>query len=115
MSTDQKLIRLCGVADVSTDCPMRCETDKAVYAVFKLGDQYFATADECSHGPGSLSEGDIEGHEVECPFHRGRFDIRTGYPTAAPCMVPIKTWKVHVVGGDVCIDPDETSSADGSC
>ncbi len=107
MTIDQKFMRLCSVTDVSNDCPMRCETDHAVYAVFQLDNAYYATEDACSHGPGSLSEGYIEGYEVECPFHRGRFDIRNGCPTASPCTIPIKTWEVHLVDGDICIDPNE--------
>ena len=30
------------------------------------------------HGPGSLSEGYIEGDVVECNFHNGQFNISTG-------------------------------------
>lgn len=108
MSTD-KLLRLCSTAEVSGDSPVRCETEGTAYAVFQLGKEYFAIADACTHGPGSLSEGYVEGTEVECPFHRGRFDIRTGCPTAAPCMVPVQTWDVQVVDGQICIDPDQAA------
>lgn len=114
MSTEHKLLRLCSTAEVSGDCPVRCETKEATYAVFQLGKDYFAIADACTHGPGSLSEGYVEGSEVECPFHQGRFDIRTGCPTAAPCTEPVQTWKVHVVGEQICIDPDEANQAANS-
>lgn len=111
MSVDQKLLRLCSVSEVSGDCPMRCETEDQVFAVFQLDNAYFAIADTCTHGPGSLSEGYVDGCEVECPFHHGRFDIRTGCPTASPCTVPVRTWKVHVVDGEICIDPDEVAES----
>lgn len=114
MSADQKLLRLCSVAEVSDDCPMRCETDKNVFAVFKLEGEFFAIADACTHGPGSLSEGYVEGTEVECPFHHGRFDIRTGCATASPCTVPVQTWKVHIVDEQICIDPDDANQSDCS-
>jgi ethylbenzene dioxygenase ferredoxin subunit len=116
MNVDQKLLRLCSVSEVSGDCPMRCEvegnaSENEVFAVFQLGNEYFALADTCTHGPGSLSEGYVEGCEIECPFHHGRFDIRTGCPTASPCTVPVKTWTVHIVDDQICIDPDEAASA----
>jgi p-cumate 2,3-dioxygenase ferredoxin component len=47
-------------------------------ALYRLVDDYCATEDRCSHGDASLSEGDIDGDEIICPFHLGRFDIRSG-------------------------------------
>ncbi|MDB5761025.1 MAG: aromatic-ring-hydroxylating dioxygenase, ferredoxin subunit [Herminiimonas sp.] len=111
MSTDRKLLRLCSVSDVSANRPMRCEAEKSVYAVFRLGAEYFVISDACTHGPGSLSEGYVEGSEVECPFHSGRFDIRTGFATEPPCTEPVNTWKVHIVDEQIFIDPAETSAA----
>ncbi|MGZ5234453.1 MAG: Rieske (2Fe-2S) protein [Burkholderiales bacterium] len=40
---------------------------------------------------GKLAEGDIEGHEVTCPWHGARFDIRTGEVLCAPA------WRCHAV------------------
>ena len=31
---------------------------------------------------------------IECDFHNGAFDIRTGEVVAPPCMVPLKTYVV---------------------
>ena len=55
------------------------------------------------HGPGSLSEGYIEGDVVECNFHNGQFNIKTGEVVAPPCMVPIKTYRTVVEDGKVFI------------
>ena len=43
-------------------------------------------------GPGSLSEGYIDGDVVECNFHNGQFDIKTGEVVSPPCMIPVKTY-----------------------
>ena len=56
------------------------------------------------HGPGCLSEGYVEGFEIECPFHQGRFDLRTGMPTEAPCEIPVATWTPVLRDGGVFID-----------
>lgn len=98
---------LCNVADVTEDCPVRCEVGAMVYAVFKVDGGYFVIDDRCSHGPGSLSQGYVDGGEVECPFHQGRFDIRTGTPVGAPCTEPVRTWPVRIVDGMVTIEPCE--------
>lgn len=66
-----------------------------VIALYHLPDGFFATEDRCSHGDATLSEGEIDGDEIVCPFHLGRFDIRSGEPTAAPCVTAIKRYTVE--------------------
>jgi p-cumate 2,3-dioxygenase ferredoxin subunit len=63
-------------------------------ALYHLADGFYATDDLCSHGEASLAEGEIEDGEIVCPFHLGRFEIRSGAPCAAPCAVAIKTYSV---------------------
>ena len=98
------VVELCDISEVRPDSPLKVEASGELLAVFQLGESYFVTQDLCTHGPGSLSEGYVDGDEIECPFHQGRFCIRTGRPTAAPCTVPLKTWPVVVRAGKICID-----------
>jgi nitrite reductase/ring-hydroxylating ferredoxin subunit len=102
-----KLVPLCGVSDVAPGCALRAEIGGFVYAVFNVEGTIHVTQDECTHGPGSLSEGYILDDEVECPFHQGRFQIGSGRATCAPATEPLKVWKVSIVDGKVCIDPAE--------
>lgn len=101
------LIALCDAAAVEEDAPVAVPSADITYAVFRLGDDFFVMDDICNHGPGSLCEGFIEDGQVECPFHQGRFDIRTGAATLAPCVDPQRIWTAHVVDGKICIDPSE--------
>jgi nitrite reductase/ring-hydroxylating ferredoxin subunit len=101
------LIRLCAVGEVAEDEPVQVEAEGMVYAVFLLDGAHYVTADECTHGPGWLSEGWIEGREIVCPFHQGKFDLTTGEPTAAPCADPLRTWTAYVRDDAVWIDPAE--------
>lgn len=100
------LRQLCNRSDVSEDKPFRAEIDDFGYAVFQVGETYYVTADLCSHGPGSLSEGYLEDYEIECPFHQGRFDIRTGQATLAPCQASIQTWRAIVKDDAIFIGLD---------
>ena len=104
---EKTLTQLCKVTDVGPDLPLRVRIDGTSYAVFQAGREYFVTEDQCSHGPGLLSEGFVEGWEVECPFHGGRFDLRTGEPTAPPCTKSIRVWSPRIVNGFVCIENSE--------
>ena len=105
MAGGETLTVLCAADDVTPDQPARAEVDGNTYAVFMVDGQYYVTQDLCTHGPGSLSEGFVEGCEIECPFHQGKFDIKTGVPTAPPCSEALRVWPVQVVDGKICIDP----------
>lgn len=71
-------------------------------AVFHLEDGgFYVTDDTCTHGDASLADGEIDGCEVECPFHAGAFDIKTGEPCGAPCSIPLKTYTSFVRDGQV--------------
>lgn len=99
-------IDLCGTADVAPGSAMKVETAGLVLAVFNLDGEFHVIDDNCTHGPGSLSEGFIEGDVIECPFHNGQFNIKTGAVVSPPCMVPIKTYKTVVENGRVLIETE---------
>jgi p-cumate 2,3-dioxygenase ferredoxin component len=74
-------------------------------AVYRIGDEYYCSQDLCTHGAASLSdEGDLNGYIIECTWHDGKFDIRTGQPCALPCTEALRTFPVTVEGGEVFID-----------
>ena len=104
-------IRLCGVTDVAPGEALKVETHGLTLAVFNLDGEFHVTDDHCTHGPGSLSEGFIDGDCVECNFHQGVFNIKTGAVVQPPCIVPIKTYPVIVADGEVCIEPDSDGGA----
>ncbi len=70
-------------------------------ALFRVGDALYATDNLCTHGHARLCEGFVEGHEIECPLHQGRFDLKTGEATCAPVTEPIKTYPIRMEGGRV--------------
>ena len=99
-------IMLCSTADVAVGGALKVEKDDLILAVFNVNGEFYVTDDTCTHGPGSLSEGYITDDVVECDFHNGAFNIKTGEVVAPPCMVPLKTYRTIVEGGDVYIEID---------
>jgi biphenyl 2,3-dioxygenase ferredoxin component len=98
-------IELCKVGDVAPGEVLKVETAVGLtVAVFNLDGTFYVTDDACTHGPGSLSEGCIDGDNIECNFHQGVFNIRTGEVVQPPCIVPIRTYRTVVVEGAVYID-----------
>jgi nitrite reductase/ring-hydroxylating ferredoxin subunit len=102
--SDGKRIELCSTDDVAPGTALKVEAGDLTLAVFNVDGQFYVTDDLCTHGPGSLSEGYIEDDVVECNFHNGQFNIRTGAVVSPPCMVPIKTYPALVVDGKVTIE-----------
>ena len=63
----------------------------------------YAVSDRCTHGKASLSHGYLDGWEIECPLHQGRFDIRTGEATVPPCTQRLNVFEVREHDGTVQI------------
>ncbi|MGZ3287666.1 MAG: non-heme iron oxygenase ferredoxin subunit [Xanthobacteraceae bacterium] len=97
-------IELCNTSDVDVGGALKVEKDDLILAVFNIDGEFFVTDDACTHGPGSLSEGYIEDDVVECNFHNGQFNIKTGEVVAPPCMIPVKTYRTVVEDGKVFIE-----------
>ena len=99
-------VELCKAEDIAAGTALRVEAGGVVVAVFNIEGQFYVTDDACTHGPGSLSEGYIDGDVIECNFHNGQFDIKTGEVVSPPCMIPVKTYPTKVEGGVVVIEVD---------
>jgi naphthalene 1,2-dioxygenase system ferredoxin subunit len=70
-------------------------------ALYSVEGQIYATDNICSHGNARLCDGFLEGHEIECPLHQGKFDVRTGQPTCAPITEAIRSYPVKIEDGRV--------------
>lgn len=83
-------------------------------AIYRVGDDFYATQDSCSHEEWSLGEdGELEGHEVLCSLHLARFDIRDGRALCLPALKPLKTYPVSVTDGQVLVDVESHGEAAG--
>jgi nitrite reductase/ring-hydroxylating ferredoxin subunit len=74
-------------------------------AIYLVDGEVYVTDDLCTHGEASLcDEGTIDGCTVECSWHFGSFDVRSGEPTASPCTEPLRTYRATVEGGQVYVE-----------
>ena len=64
-----------------------------------------AIEDICSHAYASLSEGDLNGEEVECPLHGGAFSVVTCEAVSPPADEPVRLYQIQVDGNDILIAP----------
>ena len=73
-------------------------------ALFNVDGEYFAIDNMCTHEEASLAEGEVSGHEVSCPLHGAKFDIRTGEVLGPPAYDDVARFDVRVTGNDIEID-----------
>ncbi|WP_198951404.1 non-heme iron oxygenase ferredoxin subunit [Pigmentiphaga sp. NML080357] len=70
-------------------------------ALYSVDGEFYATDNICTHGHARLCDGFLEGHEIECPLHQGRFDVRSGKAMCAPLTEDIRTYPLKVEGGRI--------------
>lgn len=71
--------------------------------LFRVEDALFAVDDICTHGNALLSDGDLDGYEIECPLHAGAFDLRSGKALCSPLLKNTRCHLVKVEDGVVLI------------
>ena len=64
MSGPCKYLAVCKASAVAPGKVIKIEKEGLTLAVFNVGGEYFVTNDACTHGPGSLSEGEVDGDIV---------------------------------------------------
>jgi nitrite reductase/ring-hydroxylating ferredoxin subunit len=93
-------VKVATVDQLQPDRGLMVETAGKRIAVFKLGADYFAIDDACTHVGGSLADGQIMGQNVICPWHGAQFNLATGQCTP-PARGPVSRYPVRVNGSDI--------------
>ncbi|WP_332747809.1 non-heme iron oxygenase ferredoxin subunit [Hydrogenophaga sp.] len=101
MSNEPEWLDASDEADVPEDDVIGVQVAGRDIALYKVDGSVFATDNTCTHGHARLCDGFLDGHEIECPLHQGRFDIRDGSPTCAPVTEAIRCHPVRIEGGRV--------------
>ena len=97
-------VRVAAVGDVPPGTGKCVEAGGKQIALFNVGGAYYAIDDTCPHKGGPLSQGAVEGETVTCPWHRSKFDIKTGAVIAPPAVTGVGSYRVRVSGSDVEVE-----------
>ncbi len=74
-------------------------------AVYNIDGELFATQDDCTHADGPLSEGELEGKTITCPWHSSCFDVTNGAVECGPAQKPLEVFNVLVEGDIARVEP----------
>jgi 3-phenylpropionate/trans-cinnamate dioxygenase ferredoxin subunit len=97
--------RVCGHGDLEPGTARRFEVGRHVICLIRIGDDFYAIGDQCSHANFSLSEGEVypEEKEIECWKHGSTFSLIDGKPRSLPATKAVPVYDVQVEGDDVLV------------
>lgn len=90
--------------DVPDDDVTAASAGDTELALYGVDGEVYATANICSHGHARLCDGFLDGYDIECPLHQGKFDVRDGRPLCEPATEPVRSYPVKIEGGRVFVD-----------
>lgn len=79
-------------------------------AICRVGGTVHCIEDICPHDLGPLGDGPLEGHEIVCPRHGARFDVRDGRVLCLPALCGVRSFPAEVRDGTVWIRWPEPGS-----
>jgi MocE subfamily Rieske [2Fe-2S] domain protein len=91
------------VDELLEDDVMQISAGGVVLALYRVGDDFYATDDCCTHEEASLADGYLQDDTIECPRHQGVFHIPTGRAMQAPVTVDLRVYPVRVEGERVLV------------
>ena len=97
-------IELAAVDAIPEDDVIGIDAGGKSFALYMVEGEVYATDNICTHGNARLCDGFLEGHEIECPLHQGKFDIRNGKAMCAPLTEDVKTYPVKIEGARVFVE-----------
>ena len=97
--------RLCGRDELNSGEARRFDVAGHRIALVRIGDDFYAIGDRCSHADYSLSEGEVfeDDLEIECWKHGSAFSLTTGEPQSLPAVKPVPVYDVRIEGDDVMV------------
>ena len=94
------------VADLD-DCPpgTLCDVEAGQERIVlaNIDGDLYALQNRCSHQDLPLSDGELDGDQLECLYHGARFDACTGRAVGLPAIKPVETYTVELRGEEIYV------------
>ena len=105
----QEYIRVASKTDLKDGTLLKVEVKGKELVLTLVDGKIYAIDNECTHQGGPLNEGELNGHDLKCPWHYAVFDVRDGRVSDR------KVWatnlnsypvKIDETNGDVLVNPN---------
>jgi len=98
-----EFVAVAKVADIPDPGKLLVEVDDRMVVILCVAGNFYCIDDVCTHDGGPLGEGELCEHQIACPRHGARFDIRTGEALTMPATEATVVHEVRVDGDDVLV------------
>ncbi|MDP9442044.1 MAG: non-heme iron oxygenase ferredoxin subunit [Actinomycetota bacterium] len=100
-------LRVCSQDELAPGEAKRFDVGGHRICLVRIGNDFYAVGDRCSHEDYSLADGDVlaEELEIECWKHGSTFSLTTGEPQSLPATKPVQVYDVVIRGDDVIVTP----------
>ena len=101
-------VKVADVGELSPGDMKTVEVGEEQILIVNINGNIHACDDICSHAYASLSEGDLNGEEVECPLHGSAFNVTTGEVLTPPADESVRVFEVRIDGQDILVGPPKS-------
>jgi nitrite reductase/ring-hydroxylating ferredoxin subunit len=98
-----RFVKVTNKASLERDSCMTVQAEGLEIALYRVGDEFYATTNVCGHQGAPLGEGFLDGSIVSCPWHGWQWDVRNGTALNNP-SAKITTYPVKVYGDDILVE-----------
>src|SRR6266508_3766508 len=75
---EEQYLRVGNKKDFIGGTLLKVQVKNKELALSMVNDKIYAIDNECTHQGGPLSEGELKGYDLKCPWHYAVFDVRDG-------------------------------------
>ena len=97
------MTRVCPSRDLVEGHPRVVAMGGVNVAVLRVGSEVFVREDYCPHRGAPLSEGELSGTTLTCPWHGARFDLRSGNRVGVAGGRGVRVYPVQDDGEEVTL------------
>ena len=98
------LMKLCRADYVPVGEMKQCQTDDTEVLTVNLNHQFFCLEARCTHAGAPLSDGELNGKVLSCPWHGSQFDVTDGRVLQGPAEQSLKVYPAKILAGDIYIE-----------
>ncbi|HKZ00704.1 MAG TPA: non-heme iron oxygenase ferredoxin subunit [Pyrinomonadaceae bacterium] len=99
-----EFVNVAKTAEIAPGQAKMVEANDKKIALFNVDGSFYAIEDTCTHAGGPLSEGELDGPRVTCPWHRSIFNVTTGEVLGPPAGRGVTRYNTRVEGDDVGVE-----------
>jgi naphthalene 1,2-dioxygenase system ferredoxin subunit len=101
---EKQWIKVIELSDVPDNDVKAVNANGREIAIYGVDGSVYATDNICTHGNARLCDGFLDGHEIECPLHQGKFDVRTGKAICEPLTTDVLSYPTRIEEGAVYVE-----------